>query len=79
MNDAILFWQSAYENKWFARWAVVDKSVSKAVGTIEAWRMDCKKPKIGLFLTPQHHIGSKHPTAKVEPAVTAIFSRTSPS
>lgn len=34
--DAILFWQSAYENKWFARWAVVDKSVTRAVGTIEA-------------------------------------------
>ena len=35
MEDALLFWQSAYENKWFARWAIVDKSISKAVGTIE--------------------------------------------
>ena len=35
MEDALLFWQSAYENKWFARWAIVDKSASKAIGTIE--------------------------------------------
>lgn len=36
MTDAILFWESAYENKWFARWAIVDKAVSKTVGTIES-------------------------------------------
>lgn len=38
MKDALLFWQSAYENKWFARWAIVDKSVSKVIGTIELCR-----------------------------------------
>ncbi|MCM1173773.1 MAG: N-acetyltransferase [Blautia sp.] len=35
MADALLFWQSAYENRWFARWSIVDKSVSRAIGTIE--------------------------------------------
>lgn len=35
MADAIRFWQTAYENQWFARWAIVDKTVSKAIGTIE--------------------------------------------
>lgn len=38
MNDALLFWQSAYENKWFARWAVVEKADSKVIGTIELCR-----------------------------------------
>lgn len=38
MNDAIHFWQTAYENKWFVRWTIVDKSVSKAIGTIELCR-----------------------------------------
>ncbi len=35
MADAMKFWQTAYENQWFARWAIVDKTVSKTVGTIE--------------------------------------------
>lgn len=38
MADAIHFWQSAYENQWFARWAIVDKSSAKTVGTIELCR-----------------------------------------
>lgn len=38
MSDAIHFWQTAYENKWFARWTIVDKSSTKAVGTIELCR-----------------------------------------
>ena len=37
-NDALLFWQSAYENKWFARWAIVEKADSKVIGTIELCR-----------------------------------------
>lgn len=35
MREAIRFWQSAYENQWFVRWAVVDKLSDKVVGTIE--------------------------------------------
>lgn len=35
MIDALNFWKMAYENKWFVRWAIVDKSTSKAIGTIE--------------------------------------------
>lgn len=38
MADAIQFWQTAYDNQWFARWAIVDKSSAKAVGTIELCR-----------------------------------------
>ena len=34
----LLFWQSAYENKWFARWAIVEKADSKVIGTIELCR-----------------------------------------
>lgn len=35
MIDATLFWKSAYENKWFVRWSIVDKFISKSIGTIE--------------------------------------------
>lgn len=35
MLDAVLFWREAYENGWFVRWSVVDKSASKVIGTIE--------------------------------------------
>lgn len=35
MMDAILFWISSYENRWFVRLAIVDKTTSKAIGTIE--------------------------------------------
>lgn len=33
--EAIAFWNLSYENGWFARLAVIDKLVSKVIGTIE--------------------------------------------
>ena len=38
MDSAIDFWLYSYDEKWFVRWAIVDKSVSKAVGTIEMFQ-----------------------------------------
>lgn len=35
MYEAVKFWLSAYENRWFVRLAIIDKSVSKAIGTVE--------------------------------------------
>ncbi len=35
MTDAVLFWISAFENKWFARLSIVDKATSKIIGTVE--------------------------------------------
>lgn len=35
MSDAVSFWKTAYENRWFARLSVVDKSVSCVIGTLE--------------------------------------------
>lgn len=35
MMDAILFWISAYENRWFVRLSIIDKAISKVIGTIE--------------------------------------------
>ena len=35
MKAAIRFWQQSYDTKWFVRWTIIDKSVSKAIGTIE--------------------------------------------
>ena len=35
MKSAIDFWLRSYETKWFVRWTIVDKTISKAIGTIE--------------------------------------------
>ena len=35
MAEAIGFWKTAYENRWFVRLSVVDKSVSGVIGTVE--------------------------------------------
>ena len=35
MNSAIDFWLRSYETKWFVRWTIIDKIISKAIGTIE--------------------------------------------
>ena len=35
MAEAIGFWQMAYENGWFVRLSIVDKTVSNVVGTVE--------------------------------------------
>ena len=34
-DEALEFWNMSYENGWFARFAIVDKTISKAIGTIE--------------------------------------------
>ncbi|MBQ6654318.1 MAG: GNAT family N-acetyltransferase [Erysipelotrichaceae bacterium] len=38
MEQAIDFWLSSYENGWFVRWSVIDKTISQAIGTIEVFR-----------------------------------------
>lgn len=35
MLEAVRFWIDSYEKRWFVRFTVIDKSVSKAVGTVE--------------------------------------------
>lgn len=35
MEEAISFWHMAYENGWFIRLSIVDKTVSSVIGTIE--------------------------------------------
>ena len=35
MENAISFWLQSYENRCFVRWTVIDKAISKAIGTIE--------------------------------------------
>jgi RimJ/RimL family protein N-acetyltransferase len=35
MEQTISFWQQSYKTKWFVRWSIFDKSISKAIGTIE--------------------------------------------
>lgn len=35
MAEALDFWKLSYENRWFARLSIVDKTVSAVIGTIE--------------------------------------------
>lgn len=35
MTEAIRFWLQSYETGWFVRWTIIDKDISKAIGTIE--------------------------------------------
>ena len=35
MDNAIRFWLESYEGKWFVRLTIIDKHISKAIGTIE--------------------------------------------
>ena len=35
MSEAISFWKTAYDNRWFARLSIIDKSVSCVIGTVE--------------------------------------------
>ncbi len=35
MKDTIEFWKKEYEKRYYVRWAVIDKSLNQAIGTIE--------------------------------------------
>lgn len=35
MAQAVDFWLYSYREKWFVRWTIVDKTIGKAIGTIE--------------------------------------------
>ena len=40
INEAVAFWLFSYENGYFVRWAIIDKSTDTAVGTIELFHRD---------------------------------------
>jgi len=35
MKQALDFWQYSYENRYFVRWTIIDKTIGEAIGTIE--------------------------------------------
>lgn len=49
MEEALAFWNQSYENRWFARLSVVDKSISQVIGTVEL----CLRVSEDAF----HHMG----------------------
>ncbi len=40
MSEAVKFWEFSYQKRYFVRFTVIDKSVNKAVGTVELFRRD---------------------------------------
>ena len=49
MLSAIDFWLRSYETKWFVRWTVIDKTISKAIGTIEMFHRKADDQNIDNF------------------------------
>lgn len=35
MKDTIAFWKREYQNRYYVRWAIIDKNIDQAIGTIE--------------------------------------------
>lgn len=35
MKQAIAFWQFSYDNRYFVRWTIMDKTIGEAIGTME--------------------------------------------
>lgn len=35
MKQAVDFWKQSYENGWFVRWSIIDKSSDGVIGTVE--------------------------------------------
>lgn len=42
MGQALDFWRTAWQEKWFVRWAIVDQQLGAAVGTIELFHRDAE-------------------------------------
>lgn len=42
MRKAIDFWKLSYQNGWFVRWTIVDKTAGKAIGTVEGFRREAQ-------------------------------------
>ncbi|WP_160688170.1 GNAT family N-acetyltransferase [Clostridium sp. C2-6-12] len=42
MKQAMDFWKLSYDEKWFVRWAIVDKNYNIAIGTIELFHRDAE-------------------------------------
>ncbi len=40
MQEAMAFWITSYEKRWFVRLTIIDKSAKKATGTIELFHRD---------------------------------------
>ena len=49
MRDAIRFWKTSYDNGWFARLSIVDKTAASVIGTVEL----CLRISEDAF----HHMG----------------------
>lgn len=40
MGEAVNFWISAYQKRWFVRFTIIDKAAAKAIGTVELFHRD---------------------------------------
>lgn len=64
MARAIDFWRYSYEQRYFVRWAIVDKATSKAIGTIELFRREADDDLGGVGVL-RLDVGSAYESAEI--------------
>lgn len=42
MKDTMAFWKREYQNRYYVRWAIIDKNANQAIGTIELFNRRAK-------------------------------------
>lgn len=42
MQEAVAFWITAYEKRWFVRLTIIEKAANKAIGTMELFHRDAE-------------------------------------
>ena len=64
MNKAVDFWLDSYKNKWFVRWSIIDKTIKKAIGSIELFHREANDAfnHTGLFRLDLHSDSEKSDT-----------------
>lgn len=72
MNDALDFWIQSYETEWFVRWAIIDKTLSKAIGTIEAFHRPYREDfgEVGVI---RLDVGSEYEKADILKEILELF------
>lgn len=67
MQEAMDFWQFSYDNRYFVRWAVVEKASGRTVGAVECFHRDCEEEDYDNCALLRLDLRSDHET---EEAVT---------
>ena len=78
MLQAVDFWSYSYHNRFFVRWAIVDRRQNKAIGTIEAFhrQADLEAPECAMMRLDLRHDyeEERYITVILAPIIKALYS-----